>query len=285
MMAKHSLHWDENKFKRFIKEGRGQGEGKNYKPWMTIQDFPSKGRCSRLLGWKTNRIHHLLTDSETRYFYLLEWEDSVIDIREHFPLLDFEDVVKEKDDLNLNLFKDKNSGLTYIIYTSFLITIKDADGQKRYIARSLKADYELQRKRSIERLEIERRYWLNKNIDWGIVTQKDIPVIKAKNIEWVHSSLHFTNERGIEKDEMAYLSDILLEKLTDRQQAIRKIVAEFDKEYKLQTGTGLFIFKHLIATKKIKVDMDKEIKLNERLDNLIIDIKRERLEGDSIVNC
>jgi len=84
---------------------------------------------------------------------------------------------------------------------------------------------------------------------------------------------------------VAYLSDVLLEKLTDRQQAIRKIVAGFDKEYKLQTGTGLFIFKHLIAAKRIKVDMGKEIKLNEKLDSFIIDAKKERLEGDSVANC
>lgn len=283
-MAKHNLQWDENKLKRFLREGRGQGEGQNYKPWVTVQDFPSKGRCSRVLGWKTNRIHHLFTDSETRYFYLLEWEDAVVDIREHYPLLDLEEVVKEKDDLNFKLFQDKNSGLPYIIYTSFLITIKDTDGQKRYIARSLKADYELQRKRSIERLEIERRYWLNKHIDWGVVTQKDIPTVKAKNIEWVHSSLHFTDERGLEKEEMIYLCDVLLEKMTESSQTIRKITADFDKEYKLQTGTGLFIFKHLIATKRIKLDMNKEIKLNERLGNLVIDIKKERLGEDNIVN-
>lgn len=46
-MAKHNLQWDENKLKRFLREGRGQGEGQNYKPWVTVQDFPSKGRCGQ----------------------------------------------------------------------------------------------------------------------------------------------------------------------------------------------------------------------------------------------
>jgi hypothetical protein len=100
----------------------------------------------------------------------------------------------------------------------------------------------------------------------------------------VHSSLHFTDERGLEKEEMIYLCDVLLEKMTESSQTIRKITADFDKEYKLQTGTGLFIFKHLIATKRIKLDMNKEIKLNERLGNLVIDIKKERLGEDNIVN-
>jgi hypothetical protein len=51
--------WTQDKFERYIKEGRGQGSGSNYQPWIKIQDFPSKGRVSRPPGWKTNREHHL----------------------------------------------------------------------------------------------------------------------------------------------------------------------------------------------------------------------------------
>lgn len=34
------------------KEGRGQGLGVDYKPWVTIQDVPSLGRVTRLKGIK-----------------------------------------------------------------------------------------------------------------------------------------------------------------------------------------------------------------------------------------
>ena len=57
-MAKRKNNWDANKLDRWIKEGRGQGEGENYKSWLTIQDFPSMGRATRVFGWTTNRIHH-----------------------------------------------------------------------------------------------------------------------------------------------------------------------------------------------------------------------------------
>lgn len=84
-MSKRNHSWNENKYNRFVNEGRGQGVGKEYKPWLTIQDFPSMGRVSRILGWKSGRIHHLFSDLQARYFYMLEWEDTVTDIREHFP--------------------------------------------------------------------------------------------------------------------------------------------------------------------------------------------------------
>ena len=92
-MAKRKTDWDENKLNKWIQEGRGQGEGKEYKPWLTVQDFPSKGRVSRIFGWKTKRTHHFFTDTETRYFYLCEWEDDVLDIREHYPLFNCEEVI------------------------------------------------------------------------------------------------------------------------------------------------------------------------------------------------
>ena len=37
---------------RKLEEGRGLGVGKDYKPWITIQDFPSKGQVTRI-----NRIN------------------------------------------------------------------------------------------------------------------------------------------------------------------------------------------------------------------------------------
>jgi len=46
--AKRSNNRDSNKLDRWRKECRGQGEGENYKPWLTIQDFPSMGRVTRV---------------------------------------------------------------------------------------------------------------------------------------------------------------------------------------------------------------------------------------------
>ncbi|WP_252244011.1 TnsA endonuclease C-terminal domain-containing protein [Clostridium sp. ZBS14] len=275
-MAKRRYEWSDKKLERYLKEGRGQGEGKDYKSWLTIQDFPSMGRCSRLLGWKSKRVHQLFSDIETRFFYLMDWEDSVIDIRECFPLLDLEDEVTDTDDLRLDIFKDKETGEPYVLTTSFLITLNE-NGKLRYIARSVKLASELDQNVSVEKYEILRRYWQSKGIDWGIVTQKEIPVTKAKNIEWVHSSLYSTEERGFLENEVIELQDLLLDSMLDSDQAIRLIMSRFDKDYNLESGSALFLFKHMIATKKIIVDMDKEIDINATGKDVILEI-RNRLE-------
>ena len=52
-MAKRHRTWNEQKYRRYIKEDRGQGTLSVYKPWILIHDFPSFGMVSRVLGRTT----------------------------------------------------------------------------------------------------------------------------------------------------------------------------------------------------------------------------------------
>lgn len=42
-MAKRKTDWDENKLNKWLQEGRGQGEGKEYKPGLLLQISPQGG--------------------------------------------------------------------------------------------------------------------------------------------------------------------------------------------------------------------------------------------------
>ena len=262
-MAKRSNDWDSNKLNRWIKEGRGQGEGKEYKPWLTVQDFPSMGRVTRVFGWTTQRIHHFFSDTQLKYFYLLDWEEKVIDIREHYPLIDLEVVLNDISDLRLDKFIDRKTKETYILTTTFLITLLNSDGQKSFAARSIKYASELSKKSTIEKLEIERRYWKVQGIDWGIVTNKDINDVRAKNIEWVHSVMNSDDCNGLTKAEFDDLFDGILYRFIDNKQSIKNIIAGFEKDYSLDVGMGLLLFKRLVAEKRIVLDMDKPINLSQ----------------------
>ena len=266
-MSKRNLEWNDNKLQRFLKEGRGTGEGKEYKPFLTIQDMPSQGRVSRLFCHKTYRIHHLFSDIETRMFYIFMWEDAVTDIREFYPLLNMADVIKDKRGIDFSKFADKETGTPYVFTTTFLITCKNHENKDFYIARSVKYSDALEKKYIIEKLEVERRYWESKGVDWGIITQKDIPVIKAKNIEWVYSSLV---DDEIENNTKCELSHVLLQIINGSSSNIRTITSNFDKEYNLDAGTGLFLFKYLIATKEIIVNMDEKININLSANDIIL---------------
>lgn len=263
-MGKYSADWTEEKLRRYLKEGRGQGEGVDYKPWLTVTDFASQGRSSRIKGIKTGRIQHFLSDLETRYFFLLEWDekDIVQDIREFYPLLDYEAVVDQKDDLYHHVTRNRKDGCPYTITTTFLITLKGKDGGAIYEARSLKSSSDLERWSAVEKLEVERRYWKAKGVGWAVITNKDIDPVASRNAEWTLSTVHSIGDLGLSDVEMDDICDALMMRIEDSDGTIRQITSAIDKDYALATGSGLFLFRNLLAKKKIQMDMTKPIDLS-----------------------
>lgn len=83
-----------------VKEGRGQGQGPDYKPFIYTRDVSSLGRSHRLPGSKTKRLHHLLSDLELAIFLTLDRSLRVTDIREQFPMR-VEDTVRIAEELGL----------------------------------------------------------------------------------------------------------------------------------------------------------------------------------------
>jgi hypothetical protein len=182
-MPKHRRLWNADIHRKYIKEGRGSGSGSGYKPWIRIQDFASRGAVSRVKGNTTGRVHHLMSKVELAYFYILDWSESVTDILEQYPLLDLERAVTIASKAGIKYPTDNVSGYPYVLTCDFMIVT--ADGQK---ARTVKMVSELGNARTLEKLEIERRYWLEYDVDWGIITEREISFQKAKNIEWLYSA-------------------------------------------------------------------------------------------------
>ena len=253
-MAKGKREWTKAKFERYMKEGRGQGHGKNYQPWINIRDFPSKGRVSRAPGWKTNREHHLLSDNEKRLFYLFEWSDSIIDIREQFPLLDLDLAMNIATEMGMKYPIEVNHNTPYVLTTDFMLSVQQGEKIVEK-ARTFKLAKDLNKNSVAEKFELERRYYARKGIDWGIITEKEIPMLLVKNVEWVHSSykLEATTEMNI--DDLHEVANILTSKLQESDSTIIRITNALDKKMNLEVGTSLYLFKHLIANKKIIMDM------------------------------
>ena len=252
-MAKRKKNWTETKIKRYIKEGRGQGELSEYIPWVKIQDFSSDGNVTRYWGYKTKRQHEFLSNLERDYFFLLEWQDSVLDIREQFPL-DRSMTVKIAEEKKINHSIDNQTDVFIPMTTDFFITLK-INNQLIYLARTVKPALELENPRVIQKFEIEREYWERKGIDWGIVTEKDITKNIALNIAWVNNCYYLGDieEKGYAK--------LLLKTLNNctKVENLQKICDEFDKEYNLEIGSALKYFRHLIARKLIKLNMEERI--------------------------
>ncbi len=268
-MPKRTIKWTEEKIARFYGEGRGSGELANYKPWLTIQDVRSSGRAHRLQGWKTNREHHLRSDLERDYFYLLDWTDSVIDIREQYPL-DREKTLQIAEKKQVNHSTDPTTKTPIVFTTDFFITIRRSN-TIHYIARTTQPSAKLNDKRVIEKFEIERQYWADAGVDWGIVTELDFPKETSDNIAWVHRSYY------LEENEMN-LAVVLYDFLENSSMTILKACNSFDEQYSCEQGTALSLLKYLIARKYVQIQMDKPVNLRYPTSELFFLLSREQKE-------
>ena len=254
-MAKRKTELSEKKILEMEKEGRGQGTGENYKPWINIQDVPSSGVSTRGKGWKTNRIHQFLSKLERDYFYVLEWNDAVVDIQEQYPLIR-EDTWFIANEKGIKHPTDPKSQVPIVMTTDFLLTIKISTGTKQ-VARTIKPSNELENQRTIEKFEIERAYWESRGIDWGIVTEKEIPKDMVENVEWLHLSYYEIED--LPASTLSTYAQQMKSFIQKYNTSIIEVVTTFDQTFQLEDGMGLEILKHLIARKEFPVNITKKI--------------------------
>ena len=244
-MAKHRVGWNKQTFFRYIAEGRGQGSLSSYKPWIKIQDFASTGCVSRIKSYKVDRILHLLSKNELYYFYLLEWSDRVTDIREQYPLLDIELSTDIARRMAVKHPMNPKNGFPYVLTTDFMITLSD-----RYIARTIKPSSQLSNQRTLEKLEIERRYWNKKGIDWKIVTENEIPMKKVRTLEWLYC---YDRALDVEME-----SEVMKAGLKNDWFQTKNLSAEIphliEEKWGLKPGTGIQVFKYLVWNKEIPLE-------------------------------
>lgn len=247
---------DEQRIARFIKEGRGNGEGQQYKPWLYIQDVPSQGRSSRPHSHKTKREHHFLSDMECNTFFLYHWNDEVTDIREQYPL-DRSTTQHIANEMGVLHPADPKTKCDIVMTTDLLITTNTG-----LLARSVKPSESITN-RVLEKMEIEKRYWALKNVDWGIITEKELPKIRVNNIRWAYE-MHSLDRLDVPYPN--YWNDRCDEfmKFITRSKniSIKDVINQLDISFQFAPGEVLTLIRHLISTKKLLVDMDKNWDLN-----------------------
>jgi hypothetical protein len=257
-MSKHHRVWNQGIYEQYIREGRGSGSGDDYSPWVQVQDFASRGVVLRVKGKTTGRVHHLMSNNELAYFYILDWSKSVTDIREQYPMSDLNCAIKSATQAGIRYPRDNASNYPYVLTCDFMITT--TSGLK---ARTVKQSTELNNPRVMEKLEIERRYWLSQGIDWKIVTENEISRQKAKNIEWLYTSIGFCvsdcSEIEVEQAQ-SYMLDYLHCGVCSTIGAIQMV----EEYFLLPPGAGLQLFKQLVLDGRYALDIGKPLDLTSK---------------------
>jgi TnsA endonuclease C terminal len=248
------------------REGRGRGEGADYTPMITVRDVPSRGQSARVRGWTTGRTHHLLTKLEQAYFACADWSRSVIDIREHFPLLTTTEIqgkiVPTIADtkaiaarLGLAHPCSASTGSLRIVTVDFVLTCRRA-GQRVEVARSLTKTAALARPAVTHRLDLVRTWCEDHGLEWGLVTDQEIPWGLVQNVQLVRASYHLPERNEIPPDHLAlYAEALTARRLEHPEESLATSGIQCDRQFSLPPGTGLAIAYYLIATRQWAIDM------------------------------
>lgn len=170
-------------YKRSLRNKYGLGEGKDYKPWLRVQDVPSCGLSTEIQGIKVSRVHHTLSQIETQFFFLAEFSDSVIDIREQFPLLPLDLSFKIAKVMGVEHPRVPSTGELNVMTTDFLLTRK-VEGAVWYEAFNIKPEDKLNDTRVSEKNDLERVWWQLLGVKFYQFIGSDETQIQSQNIAW-----------------------------------------------------------------------------------------------------
>jgi len=274
-MAKRDRNINASVIEQRIAEGRGKGTGTSYDPWLHVQDAATDGRAWRIKGWKTGRDHHLLSDHEHDYFLIAHWSQKVVDIREQFPLpLETTREIAKKIGIPHPADRRKNP---VVMTTDILVTVSTPTGNVDW-ARAIKPSSQLQKQRVIEKLEIERIYWQTNNTSWGIVTEREMPRVLVKNIDYLYSHYEIADRVSFSQDEIYGIAEILTSLITQNSLSLRDATRLCDEKLGLQRGDSLTIARHLLATRQWLVDMNIPIEPGNQMTLLAVSLKKSAVE-------
>ncbi len=240
-----------------IAEGRGQGEGANYTPWYFVHEVPSHGRSHVLQGYKENRTCHLLSDLEYHAWLIAEASPVVIETREQFVLLPVEETVDIAAEMGVKHPTFPRTHTLSPVTTDLLLTVQ-RKLQVTFEAVAVKPSKHLSQKRVLEKLEIERRYWERRQINWHVATELEFPKAVITNLKKM--SMHIDlSDYGLPDDLVHDLSGILTQEILVHEGPLIRLTKKVDQNNGLRPGASLAVVYHLIATGQWGVDLKQPI--------------------------
>lgn len=173
--------------KRKIEEGRCQGYGKDYTPFILVREYKGRGTASVIWDPFEERLIHCLSQTEVAVYETIRWQDNVEHIREQY-LLDTDRMNAIAEELGMK----KAPWWT----TDFLVDYDD--GSKT--AFSVKYDRnafdpnkrtyrgkESRLHNLVMRQRAEQIYWESQKVRFKLVTNEDINQVLVWNVKSVMS--------------------------------------------------------------------------------------------------
>lgn len=236
--------------KKRLKESRGQGSGLSYVPFIKVGEFSSSGETVRVKSSTVGRIHHFFSGIELAAFLIFDRNPTSLDIREQFPI-PLADSIAICDQIGIRHPSVK--GELSIVTTDLVIDRKDDVD----LAIAVKPAQELDKKRTLEKLQIEKAYWETRKFKWFIFTEKEIPQALNTNLKWIRGFLDEDTKNDYAISDVD-VSNLIVRLSKSNNTRATKRCAELDDEYQLEPSTHIEIFRYAIANNLIGADLTQD---------------------------
>jgi len=264
------IKWTEKKIAQMVAEGLGKGKLADYKPWIHVRDFSSRGRARRIWSVKTGRVHQLLSDVEYQVFIALEWQSNIVDIREQFPL---DRALTQDIARSLGIVHPCYPGTTVptVMTADFVATVVK-DGETTSIVFNAKTAAEVEDQRAVEKLEIQREYFHQLGFEHHLIFDCDLPPSNMANIGEIR-------EAPLRPDELeprpGYFDDLCQRMVNDmpaasQQMSLLKYCIQFDERFGCPPATGIRVAKILMARRILVPDLSSPKLEQEPLSKFVL---------------
>lgn len=248
-----ATNWTPEQAERRYRAGRGRGVGLKYKSWLSAHDFPSTGRTTRMKGRIVVRTYVVFSDGERHCFLVLQWLPHVVDIREQFPL--WPPQATQDAAARLGVRHPVAGGLFTVMTTDFLLTIRDGEDE-RLEAIAFKPAKQLDDRRTLEKLDIERVYWEELGVTFRIVTELDLPEALVRNLEWIDERYDLEPSTFAPERIPDLVRGLLQSRTEQPDLPLSQACAELDRGFDLVEGSSLSGFRHALARGHVEIPLD-----------------------------
>lgn len=242
---------------RRLSEGRGQGRGAGYKPYIETHDFASCGQANRIKSPLHGRTCHLHSQLEADSFYAFHALPYLKDLREQYPL-ELDETTVIADDLGIVHPTDPKSHERCVVTTDFVLTlrhgVRDVD-----VAIAIKPAADLASERVLEKLEIERVYWSARKIDWHILTENVLPRAIVKNMRWLLPHLDLPQSGEFTAEQLGRIRALMESEITNGSRSLVAVATECDDRLGMMPGAALCVARYFIGIGAWPVDLTIEI--------------------------
>lgn len=266
------------KLYRSIRAGFGCGHGIGYEPWLRLRRKNPSPESNQVVAWIPilNRVAHFFSRGEYHTALLLLWL-CVADLREQYPIwpiphphpligaagaeslaLGFSrGLLSIAKEAGINHGYEVGTRLLYVATLDMLVTVRVGHTLKLAIFSSKPIDdpdAEV-RWRTLERLELERRYGQVISAPYHVSSSALVPILLAGQLEWWLDCATLALTPSLIPLAKPFAEEVMLR---SSDSIVEAVCAAADR-LKIDLDNGWLLFRHCAWTQAIDIDPSQRI--------------------------